>query len=56
MITKKSLILNLSYMIFVTIVLVICISTDINDTIKFILIGTIFMLSALISIVNRIKK
>ncbi len=56
MISKKSLILNLSFIILATIILVVAIIFDLSSTVKYLLIGTLFMISAMLSIFNSFTK
>ncbi len=56
MISKKSLILNLCSMLFTTIVLFIVLFVDdLSNTIKYFLIGTVFIISAFSFMFNKRK-
>ncbi len=56
MISKKRLILNISFFVIATVALIIALTADISDVAKYILAGTLFMLSAILSIFNSFNK
>ncbi len=56
MIDKKSLIINIAFIIFVTIVLILQLTLGLDETIKYILIGTIGIMSAFLFLFNKTNK